>query len=483
MSTREPWRPLAIAAVGLVVAAGCGNRLSTEKILAENTVTVKGSAAGATNGGGPDTATADAAAGTAAGASTTVPGSATGNATAAGPGGAANPSSSKVTTAGGTTNTTAGGDAARAAGASATGQTAGAKAPIVIGYIGWLSGLGGDTIAPTRDAWQAWAKMINAKGGINGHPVQLLIGDHGGDEARALSIARDFVENKGAIALSFNANGTGLGDYAKSKNVPAIGGVMTGGNWNSNPLLFPPIGAELNSSWGGVALMKRAGVTKVASMYCAESPDCQQGSSRFASAVKDGGLQLVSQQQYSETQPDFTAECIQMRSSGAQAVWPTGSTAAMIRMAASCSRQGFKPIWVAPTMDDSIAGNPDFDNAIAVNSSFPWFLRSGNPGVEEYAAAIGKYAPSRLTTGNTFQTEAWVSAKLFEKAAANVSDKPTSQDILNALWAMRGETLGGLIPPRTFTRGQPTPETYCVYEGRVKGGKWTAPDGMTPLCR
>jgi branched-chain amino acid transport system substrate-binding protein len=76
-----------------------------------------------------------------------------------------------------------------------------------------------------------------------------------------------------------------------------------------------------------------------------------------------------------------------------------------------------------------------------------------------------------------------VSAKLFELAAQNVSDTPTSKDILDALWAMRGETLGGLIPPRTFIRMKPTPETYCVYEGRVQNGKWVAPRGLKPLCR
>lgn len=466
MRTHKAWRVVALCGVAALSAA-CGNRLSTEEIRAQNTVNAEFSSSqgntstsgdgGSISGTDPENATGVGSAQDAASS-----GNAAGTAGTSGGGGAPGP----------------------AGGTSGGGPSAGgAKAPIVIGYLAWLSGLGGETMAPTRDAWQAWAKAVNARGGINGHPVQLLVGDHGGNEARALSIARDFVENKGAIALSMNANGTGLGDYAKSKSVPIIGSILTGGTWNSNPMLFPPYGAELNTSWSAATLIKRAGMTKVASVFCAESPDCESGAARFARAVQEAGLKLVSQQRFSVTQPDYTAECIQMQRAGAQAVYPTGDTASMIRMARSCSRQGYKPVWVAPTMDDTVASIPEFEGAIAVNSTFPWFLRSGNAGIEEYAAAIAKYAPSRLTTGNTFMSAAWVSAKLFEKAAEDVSDTPTSQDILNALWAMKGETLGGLLPPRTFVRNQPTPETYCVYEGRVRDGKWTAPLGAQPVCR
>ena len=76
-------------------------------------------------------------------------------------------------------------------------------APIVVGYVGWFGGLAGATSVPSRDAWVAWQKTVNGRGGINGHRVDLLIGDTGGSDARGVSIARDFVENKGAIALSW----------------------------------------------------------------------------------------------------------------------------------------------------------------------------------------------------------------------------------------------------------------------------------------
>jgi len=462
MRAHQAWR-VVICCILAALCGACGSRLTPNQIRAENAVTAKvgpGNGGGGSAGGAGDAGSSSDAA--ASGASAQGAGSSTGGAGGAG---------------------ATGGSAAAGGAKSGAASSGGSKAPIVIGYIAWLSGFGGDTISPSRDAWQAWAKSVNARGGINGHPVQLLVGDHGGDESRALSIARDFVENKHAIALSLNPNGTAVTEYAKSKGVPVIGGVLTGGTWNTNPMQFPPFGSELDTAWGSAFLIKHNGMTKVASMYCAESADCQSGNGRFTQATKDVGIQLVSQTRYSETQPDFTSECLQMKGAGAQAVYPTGSTAAMIRMAQSCSRQNFNPVWISPTMEDSVASIPQFEHAIAMTPTFPWFLRSGNPGVEEYAAAIAKYAPDRMTNGNTFMSWAWASAKLFEKAAQHVSDTPTSQDILNALWSMNGETLGGLVPPRTFVRNQATPETYCTYEGVVQGGKWVAPLGLQPLCR
>jgi branched-chain amino acid transport system substrate-binding protein len=448
----------AVVALALVTA-GCGSRLSSEEIRAESSIE-----------GTPDTNDVTGSAATAGGTATDAPADGTADTTpdAAAAGAAA-------------ASTEGGAVAARAATAAG-----GPKATIVIGYIGWLSGTGGETMAPTRDAWVAWSRTINAKGGINGHPVQLLVGDHGGNESRAVSIARDFVENKGAIALTQGSGGPAIGEYAKSKSVPVIGTVLTGGAWNTNPMLFPPFGANDAGSFGAARLIKRTGKTKMASIFCAESPDCEDGSKRIQRAAEAEGLQMVSQQRYSVTAPDYTAECIQMRSSGAEVVYPTGDTGSMIRMARACSRQNFRPIWVSPTMDDSVASVPEFEGAIAITPVFPWFMRSENPAIAEYAAAIGKYAPARLTKGNIFMSEAWVSAKLFERAAQKVGDKPTSQDILNALWSMRGETLGGLTngrAARTFNRDQATPETFCVYDTRLVGGKWTAPQGLDPICR
>ena len=48
---------------------------------------------------------------------------------------------------------------------------------------------------------QVVARYVNDNGGLNGHPVRVIVADDGGDPARALSLVRDLVENQSAVAF------------------------------------------------------------------------------------------------------------------------------------------------------------------------------------------------------------------------------------------------------------------------------------------
>jgi branched-chain amino acid transport system substrate-binding protein len=275
-------------------------------------------------------------------------------------------------------------------------------------------------------------------------------------------------------------------DYAKEKSIPVIGTIPGTSVWNENPKLFPPFPATESASWGAARLIKRAGKTKVAFMGCVETEDCSTGKDKFVKYSQEEGLTVVYTGQYSVVQPDFTSDCLQLQSKGAEAVFPVGDNNSMVRMAQDCARQGYHPVWVTATPHDSLAKNPDFDGAIAVTGAFPWFLRSENPAIADYAAALQQYAPERVSDGSSFLSWAWQSAKVLELAAANVSDTPTSQDILTGLWSMQGNTIEGLAPEgmaRTFTQNQPTTEILCIFDVRIQGGAWVAPQGLTPVCR
>lgn len=455
-----------VLCLAAVASAACGSRLSREEILAQNVVTVEDGDGGSTAGVGDDGQGLDLG-----------PGHTTGSASAEGPS---------------TRSSGRGGDNGSTEGPVANGPgTGGGRAadvgdPIVIGFIGYLSGLGGSALNPGRDAWVAWERSTNADGGINGHPVKVLVGDDGGEPSRSVALARDFVENKGAIALTYVGSGMPFASYAKQHSVPVIGSIPTTEDWQKNPMLFPAFGGAHAYSWGGTKLIANRGMKKMAVVYCAESADCEQGANRVVPYAEENGLEVVAKVRYSVVAADYTAECLSLRDAGAEAIMPTGDNNSIIRLAKSCGRQGYRPVWVTPSADDAMAAVPEFDGGIVTTPAFPWFMRSGSPGVDEYVKALTQYAPKRLTEGVAYQSWAWQSAKLFEAAAQHVSKKPTSQDILEGLWAMKGFENSGLsqgAAARTYTRGKATPETYCVYDTRIVGGKWTAPRGLTPICR
>ena len=47
---------------------------------------------------------------------------------------------------------------------------------------------------------------------------------------------------------------------------------------------------------------------------------------------------------------------------------------------------------------------------------------------------------------------------------------------------MKGETLGGLVPPLTFTKGAATRSVSCYFVAQVENGAMVAPQGLKTDC-
>ncbi|MGH9000303.1 MAG: hypothetical protein ACRDY7_13045, partial [Acidimicrobiia bacterium] len=74
----------------------------------------------------------------------------------------------------------------------------------------------------------------------------------------------------------------------------------------------------------------------------------------------------------------------------------------------------------------------------------------------------------------------WVSAKAFEAAAKGIAADatPTSADIVNGLYALDGDDLGGLTYPLRFEPNKPKKKIACGYPvvSNGKGEFTTKPD-------
>lgn len=480
--------------IGLVclvlLASGCGSRLSRATILAENTA-----GGGAITSGGASTGPGSRFTGSHSGdngsgtTSDTVAGGTANN----GGGTTSNGTGSATTLPGETvTGNSHGSSGSQISAAGCNGQATGT--PIVVGFIGDLSGFGSSTSVPSEELWQAWSKMVNASGGINCHPVQLLVGDDGGSTSSDASLAEQFVQQDGAIALSWaSTDPSGLASYVQAHNIPVIGTETGGAAWTSDSMFFAPFGVEAAGNWGMVQAAKAQGATKLGILYCVESPAvCSSTAQQYEADATAQGVSVVYAGQISLTQPDYTANCLQAQSKGVQVLYVLGDTNTEIRVAQSCARQGFDPIYEMPESEDSFTSIPQLNNTLAVTSSFPWFLTSGSPALDQYEQTLQRYAPSLASNGQGTQTWGWVSAKVFQEAATigtaglSPSAKVTSQDILNGLWSMKDDTIGGLDPgpmARTFTKGQVAPIAWCVFVSKLENGRWVAPNGMIPLCR
>jgi branched-chain amino acid transport system substrate-binding protein len=367
--------------------------------------------------------------------------------------------------------------------------SAGPGAPIVIGSVGTQSGIVGASIADGEKALQAWVDATNAQGGLEGHPVKLIIADDGGDPARHQALVQQLVESDHVIAFVYNdapLTGQASVQYLTSKRIPVIGSELAGQWFYQSPMFFPQADSGLvltDVSLRGVAQVTvPEGKTKVALMTCIEAQYCTDAAKVWPGLASQIGLKVVANSSVSLATPDFTSQCLDAQGSGAQVFIMSMDSNSIDRVAASCASIGYHPIfsWASSVTLDRHRTDPNLAGAILPIPEFPWFLPS-NPAIQQFQETVARYAPG-LTVGGASEN-GWVSAELFGAAATHLSATPTSEDILRGLAAIHDDTLGGLTEPLTFTAGQNAPPTECWFTAGIANGNWTTPDNGKMHCR
>ncbi len=364
-----------------------------------------------------------------------------------------------------------------------------AVVPVVIGSVGTLSGPVGAAMQGGPLAVRVWAKARNAAGGLGGRPVQVVVADDGSDPFRYQAILRELVEHKGVVAFVSNMAAFTLasgGAYLEQKRIPVIGGDLTSAMWNESPMFFPQAGGEQGLVWGMVANGAAAGKRRFGSLACRESEGCTNADRYWFDRgwVTEAGMEPAYRARISIAQPDYTAECLTAQRAGVEVLAVVADGATGRRVAMSCARQGYRPILsiAGPAVDERLTGggpNEVLEGALGAVVTFPYVLRD-SPATEEFRTTMNRFGTGEPLSAAAAQ--GWVSAKLFERVAAGAGPL-TSERILEGLWSLSGETLGGLTAPRTFIREKKNPDIRCFFVMKLSGGVWTAPRGSELICR
>ncbi|HXY91926.1 MAG TPA: ABC transporter substrate-binding protein [Acidimicrobiia bacterium] len=381
--------------------------------------------------------------------------------------------------------------------APASGQTtttsSGSKGNLVIGQIlsETSASTPGQKSTDLADTLQAWAKSVNAKGGVNGYKVVVKSEDDGTDPAKASEAMKKLLSEGVVAIVGENATATESvwAPLATAAGVPIIGGGAYSTNWTANPLYFPvTTTAILDGLQAGVQNAADNGIKKIGATYDSAIPQAAAAAPLFENYAKKYGMTWTAGLGVDVTAADFTAQCVTLKQDGAQAIYIATGATELPRMARDCARQQYFPIYLSGDgglAQDALIKNPNIKGQYAAIYSFP-YLATNTPATKEFHAAMDKYAP-KVLTGNTRQpaTQIWTAAKAMEAAADKMTaTNPTPQDVVNALYQFKDETLGGLAPqPITFTAGSASnPHISCYFTMQTKNHKISSPSGMKPVC-
>ena len=365
--------------------------------------------------------------------------------------------------------------------------------------------ISGPSPAPEEnpDSVQAWVDFINAKGGLNGHPVEFEWVDVKGDAAAAQTATQDLLA-KDPILFLLDASSTeaAQAELLGAAQVPVMGAGYNPAIWGgfiaafnlacSNdegsplpcgiPNAFPvttTFGAVVDEQLYGA---QAAGATKVTSAVCAEVEACSAAIPVFEATATALGLEVSPSVKVSSAGGDYSAECIGFIQEGVDFVQLSGSSLMGDGIINSCLDQGYEGIFGASagSVHGELIQRDDITLAGGLHA-FPWWV--DDPAVQEYRDAMAAGGLSDEGWQDPTSTALWSALQLFAKAQANLSDDPTGAEAIENMYTIQDETLGGLIAPVTYTADNPDWSRHCFWPYILQDGEMTAPlGGLTYQC-
>ena len=366
------------------------------------------------------------------------------------------------------------------------GAAAASGTPVTFGVMCSCSGPFGADLQPAESVVQAWQKSVNASGGLNGHPVQLIEKDNGSVPGTALTDAQALISAKVDAIIDLDILDEIWEKAASAAKIPVVGGNFSSPSYYQDPNWYPSGQTNDSITYSVAVTAKKAGATNLADFYCAESAQCQESVPLIKAAGQSVGVPVVYNSSIAATAPNYTAQCVAAKQAGVTAIFIGDSLSVIARVASDCATQGYDPIYVTEGtgFTNQALTSPGLkDKLWSSYPILPYF--SGASAVTSMNAVLDKYYPGLRENTDTWSevaVQAWTAGLLVAQAIKNsgvtASEAVTPAMITQGMNMVSNQTLDGFSPPLSFTAGKAHP-VDCWYTGRVQAGKASQVGGLT----
>ena len=202
-------------------------------------------------------------------------------------------------------------------------STAGAAEELKIGALLSVTGPAAFLGAPEARTLEMLTEQVNARGGVAGHRVKLIVKDTGASPEKAVSFARQLLEEEKVFAiLGPSTSGEtmavkGIAEEAKTLLVSLAAAEVI-----VNPVA-PHVFKTAQKDSHAAALifqdMKRRGITRIA-VFSSNTGFGKAGKEQIAKLAPEFGLQIVLDEVYDKAATDLSAEATKLKGTNAQAV-------------------------------------------------------------------------------------------------------------------------------------------------------------------
>jgi branched-chain amino acid transport system substrate-binding protein len=200
---------------------------------------------------------------------------------------------------------------------------AGAAEELKIGALLSVTGPAAFLGAPEARTLEMLTEQVNARGGIAGHKVKLIVKDTGASPEKAVSFARQLIDEEKVFAI--------LGPSTSGETM-AVKGIAEEGktlliSLAAAEVIVNPVAshvfktAQKDSHAAALIFqdMKKRGITRIA-VFSSNTGFGKAGKEQIAKLAPEYGIQIVLDEVYDKAATDLSAEATKLKGTNAQAV-------------------------------------------------------------------------------------------------------------------------------------------------------------------
>ncbi len=217
-----------------------------------------------------------------------------------------------------------------------------AREPIKIGVLVALSGPASSIGTSTKLVTKMVVDRINREGGINGQPLELVVGDTESDPHRAITEARRLVEKENVVAIigpTRTDEGMAVKPYieetARIPIIMTVGGdrVIAGGPFGPFRYTFKIPQRNTTAVKKIYGYLREQNISRVA-LLTATDGFGQDGLSALEGLAEEFGMEIVSKESFSVTDTDMTPQLMNIGEGNPEALicWTIGPAGARVAL-------------------------------------------------------------------------------------------------------------------------------------------------------
>ncbi len=351
--------------------------------------------------------------------------------------------------------------------------------PLKIGGIFAVTGPASALGEPEADTARMLEEQINAEGGIDGRPLQIIIRDTKGDETEGLAAVKELVDREEVLAIvGPSRSGTTLGiiETVEQAEVPLVS--CAAASKITNPVktwVFSTPQSDADAVTRIYGYLQDQDITRIAALT-ASSGYGIAGLEQLEEQAPDAGLEIVAKEEFADTDTDMTAQLTNIKGTDAQVVicWGIGPTPSLVAKNVAQLQMEI-PLIMSHGVANArfIEGAGDAANGVILPAGrliVAAQLPDDDPQkallldyAKQYEDAFGKPA-------DTFGGHAWDAVMLVVEAMrAGATDRAAIRDYIEQTEGFAG--IGGVFNFSADAHYGLNPEAFVMVE--IVDGAWT----------